>query len=421
MSLKRGRAMSDEDELVEAFHDARVRPTALDLKDEEEAQAGERSPGPIQKLLQQEAEQRRRLRERQRRVLQAASAASSSSTSASSRRRPSSACGEASGRRRSSFTQPTYQSAIRKRETLDHGCLSAAEVALLEGGADEDCSTTASTHLGGETAAAAWENFQRRNDTFLEEREQFLEVLRLQKFGAELEECTFEPRILSRPPREPDSHKSLYEKGLERQARREERLERLRREQEAQELAKCSFRPATNWSPPPWQGATTRSQPSTPRRRGTVTKTSVTLSSASPARGTSYAANNLMRKAAAAANTGCPPGVPSAMASLARRRSNAGSSRYGDSAPSSPGQSTFIDEALPLELEDFISSLPRRHHRRGKDDCGEKEEEEYASATGHGHYYREELDSYAPKGASVGQAAYNAGFFEEEFDVVRER
>eukprot|EP00929_Paragymnodinium_shiwhaense_P099522 TRINITY_DN61218_c0_g1_i1.p1 TRINITY_DN61218_c0_g1~~TRINITY_DN61218_c0_g1_i1.p1 ORF type:complete len:515 (+),score=86.85 TRINITY_DN61218_c0_g1_i1:142-1686(+) len=86
--------------------------------------------------------------------------------------------------------------------------------------------------------------FLKRNELFLEERKQFLEAYREIREQQEMRECTFEPRRVKTTPRQRSgSMGSIYERGLEAEARKAERARQLRQDRFDEEMAACSFHP----------------------------------------------------------------------------------------------------------------------------------------------------------------------------------
>eukprot|EP00446_Apocalathium_sp_SHHI-4_P043598 CAMPEP_0177335180 /NCGR_PEP_ID=MMETSP0368-20130122/23116_1 /TAXON_ID=447022 ORGANISM="Scrippsiella hangoei-like, Strain SHHI-4" /NCGR_SAMPLE_ID=MMETSP0368 /ASSEMBLY_ACC=CAM_ASM_000363 /LENGTH=411 /DNA_ID=CAMNT_0018795951 /DNA_START=17 /DNA_END=1252 /DNA_ORIENTATION=- len=235
--------------------------------------AGEEELGPIGLLLQQEERRRRRemTAEQKRRL----------SVGAAGSRRPNSARGRGG---RPSYLDPTSASLVRKGQAAP-GRSDTAEAALLielealtlaeeacwqrrvlvedastrtsdastsASGADGKSDEGAAGHGASQDSASRkgnWSEFQRRNNAFVEEKEMIMQVLREKKEEAELQECTFRPAITP-PPREnlhdatrPRSTASMYDRGLEDQAKRELRLQKIRDERAEKEFEECSFKP----------------------------------------------------------------------------------------------------------------------------------------------------------------------------------
>jgi len=277
--------------------------------------------GPLELLLRAEAEQRKGLRARTLdRALRCGGRPPSAGLASPCRSSPGGVQHSGDGRRSNGFMEPTWLSAFRKMEVVDRDKLDEAEVAVLgiadavnsDGGStrigspdvgsatmSEAVGTTSTSCGDGMTTSVAFEEFYRRNETFVEEREQFLDILRRQKEESDFQECTFEPNLSSTAkstpqasPKRPTSatrrSEELYRRGVEQQAKKEERMQKMRQQKADEEVAECSFKPSSRRrpslprAPPPPRP---KADSAAPQRGGG----SITSAKGGPSR-TSYAA-----------------------------------------------------------------------------------------------------------------------------------
>jgi len=108
----------------------------------------------------------------------------------------------------------------------------------------DECAYQAADH------AVRWADFHRRSGEFMQDREEFLELLRRKKQEDALRGCTFAPQISKKSSRVAEqcrsrSSGSIYDRGLNHAVNKLERLEMLRKEKEQREMAECHFQPNT--------------------------------------------------------------------------------------------------------------------------------------------------------------------------------
>lgn len=204
--------------------------------------------GPIQRHLLQEAEERRR-REERRRV-----AAAGGETLAARRRR---SMAEAPGARPAWWAGPGIRASTPTPPEKPHATAAGPRRIqdCMESIAFCGAPTSPSTEENAPRTEEDWQEFWKRNDHFISEKEAFLEVLRQRKADMELVECTFEPRcgdprasqvrLFSSSRRSGSGGPDLYDRCLEEAQRKEQRLQRLREAQAQKEMEECSFAPTS--------------------------------------------------------------------------------------------------------------------------------------------------------------------------------
>eukprot|EP00929_Paragymnodinium_shiwhaense_P073424 TRINITY_DN37401_c0_g1_i1.p1 TRINITY_DN37401_c0_g1~~TRINITY_DN37401_c0_g1_i1.p1 ORF type:complete len:436 (-),score=68.26 TRINITY_DN37401_c0_g1_i1:676-1983(-) len=119
------------------------------------------------------------------------------------------------------------------------------------------------------------QSFLKRSETFISERKQFLEAFKKVRETESMKECTFEPQVRAKtPPRRSGSMSSLYERGLELEARKAAKARQIRQSRFDEEMSRCSFRPHIS----PRRGAT-QNQASGQVARGSAASSSTCDSS----------------------------------------------------------------------------------------------------------------------------------------------
>lgn len=207
-------------------------------------------PGPIAKLLQKEAAERQKQQAR-------LAAERARRRQLSAKRRENLVNNGMPG-----YYETTYICALRKHKVAPHKMVDHEKAALERVDVEE-----INPFLRGEDSKKSSGNFTKflkRNDGFLQERDQILDVMRGQRDQRHMEECTFKPKL-------PVTHlaasrdrniTALYDKWLENKEFKTEKLQQARQHKLEQEMKECTFKPQSR------SGSSSRpaSAVSTPRR-----------------------------------------------------------------------------------------------------------------------------------------------------------